>query len=275
MTDRIALTKLHGLGNDFLVFTATEDGGGAEPADLSAFARRVCDRHRGVGADGLLCATPGAETGTWNMSLLNADGSPAEMSGNGIRCFAQAVIRATSTELPTTLEVHTAAGLRVVQVAADRGGDPDTVVASVAMGRPGPGPELPVAGRPDTRPVSRTATWDLGNPHLVLEVDDPADVDAAIEGPAWAALFPDGINVHFIVVTGTDEIRQRTWERGAGVTQACGTGATAAALSAHDWGATSDDVGVRMPGGRVRVELGGEPVLHGPSQWIADVQVRR
>ena len=274
MADRIAVTKLHGLGNDFLVIFTDDVVGAAEhAADL---ARRLCDRHRGIGADGLLLATPSASASTdeWTMVLHNADGSRAEMSGNGIRCFAQAVIRRTNAMLPTTLRIATDGGERVVEVVADPTGDPDVVVASVSMGIPSHGPMIPEA-RPDTRPIGRLATWDLGNPHLVLEVDDPHSVDLASEGPAWEALFPAGMNVHFVALDGADQVTQVTWERGAGITEACGTGATAVALTMHAWGETGDNVQVTMPGGAVRVGLGDEPVLHGPSAWIADAEVRR
>ncbi len=272
MTDTVPLSKFHGLGNDFLVLIA--DGSHAAPADPAAFARRVCDRHRGVGADGVLTAVPGPTPDAWQMTLHNADGSLGEMSGNGIRCFAQAVIRHTGQPLPTTLHVMTDAGPRTVAVAAEVHGDPDVVTASVTMGTPRPGPTLDGIDAPTTRPVRRMATWDVGNPHLVLEVVDVADVDAAVEGPAWEALFDGGVNVHFITVTGGDHVDQVTWERGAGVTLACGTGATAAALSVQAWDAVTGPVSVTMPGGTVEVELGDEPTLHGPSQWIADLEVR-
>lgn len=274
MTDSVPLTKLHGLGNDFLVFIA--DGTHAPPVDAVAFARRVCDRHRGVGADGVLTAVPGPTAEQWEMTLHNADGTLAEMSGNGIRCFAQAVIRHTGHEVPVVLEISTDAGLRTVTVAPDPGGDPDAVIASVSMGVPRSGPVLDGLVPPDDRPVGRRSSWDVGNPHLVLEVDDLAEVDLASEGPAWEAMFPDGINVHFVTVGGDHHLDQITWERGAGITLACGTGATAAALSGHAWGAVHSPVTVTMPGGTVQVDLdGGEPTLHGPSVWIADLEVRR
>jgi diaminopimelate epimerase len=196
------------------------------------------------------------------------------MSGNGIRCFAQAVIRHTGRPLPTTLRVKTDAGMRTVSIGADPDGDPDVVTASVTMGKPRPGPLLEGIDVPTRRPIGRMASWDVGNPHLVLEVTDVADVDLEAEGPAWEALVPGGVNVHFITVGDDGHVDQVTWERGAGVTQACGTGATAAALSVQSWGAASGPVSVTMPGGTVRVELGDEPTLYGPSEWIADLVVK-
>lgn len=272
MSDSVPLTKLHGLGNDFLVFFA--DGTHDAPGDPARFARRVCDRHRGVGADGVLTAVPGPAPEQWEMTLHNADGSLAEMSGNGIRCFAQAVIRHTGLSVPTTLHIMTDAGLRTVSVDGDPDGDPDVVTAAVTMGVPRAGPSLDGITAPGDRPIRRMASWDVGNPHLVLEVDDVTDVDLGVEGPAWDGLVPGGVNVHFISVTGENAVDQVTWERGAGITQACGTGATATALSVRAWGAETGPVTVTMPGGTVRVELGDEPTLYGPSEWIADLVVK-
>ncbi|MBS1847745.1 MAG: diaminopimelate epimerase [Actinobacteria bacterium] len=266
------LTKLHGLGNDFLVLVVDGDD---PPGDLAAFSRRVCNRHRGVGADGLLVAYPSDSATSWRMELYNADGSRAEMSGNGIRCFAHALLRHTGIEAPVTFDVSTDGGHRSVSVAPEASGDPDTIVAAVTMGRPLPGPTLPADGRPHGVAVTRSATWNLGNPHLVLEVDDPALIDLAVWGPAWEALFPDGMNVHFVTVADSGRVEQVTWERGAGITEACGTGATATALTARAWGSDADHIDVVMPGGTVTVEFADEPILHGPSTWIAEVEVAR
>lgn len=272
MTDRVALSKFHGLGNDFLVLVGDDD---VSEGELPGLARRVCARHHGIGADGLLWARAGSEPGDWAMTLHNADGSEAEMSGNGIRCFAHAVIRHEGISVPTRLRVQTAGGERMVSVQVDPDRASDTVLASVDMGRPSPGPAVPTEGRPDHLTVHRMATWDLGNPHLVLDVTDPTAIDPSVEGPLWEKLFNGGMNVHFVAVTGRGQITQVTWERGAGVTEACGTGATAAALSARQWGLIDDSVSVRMPGGTVRVDLTERPILVGPSVWIADVQVGR
>lgn len=271
MTEQRQLTKLHGLGNDFLVQLTNEPC----PDAHATLARRVCDRHRGVGADGLLCARPGTHPNAWTMTLHNADGSLAEMSGNGIRCFAQAVIRHAHVTLPATLQVSTGGGARVVTVSADPDGNPDVVHASVQMGQPAPGPEISGEAAMRLRPFGSHMTWDLGNPHLVINVEDPSMIDPGEEGPRLEACFEDGINVHFVAASSSEMLQMVTWERGAGVTQACGTGATAAALSAFAWGAVGPEVAVQMPGGTVRVaELASVPVLTGPSEWIAEVSVR-
>lgn len=274
----LRLTKLHGLGNDFLVWLT--DAEAATSADMAALARRVCDRHRGIGADGLLIGTPpraNDPAGTDIVMVLhNADGSRAEMSGNGIRCFVHAVARARGID-EGTLRVATDAGLREVAFTPDLDGDPDTLHATVDMGpvTVGPVPDTdapePVAG-PEASP-QRQATADIGNPHLVLVVDDPAKVDIAAVGRQWEARYSHGINVHFVAPTadGTG-IAVHTWERGAGLTEACGTGAAAAAAVVHEWGLVTDDVAVHMPGGDVRVQLDDTVTLVGPSTWIADTE---
>ncbi|QYG92677.1 diaminopimelate epimerase [Iamia sp. SCSIO 61187] len=276
------LSKHHGLGNDFLVLL----GPAAVLAPIGPdHAVRWCHRHTGVGADGLLLGVtdpPVADDGPVDlaMTLFNADGSRAEMSGNGIRCLAhaEAVRRGVTT---IDLRIATDGGLRTVAVTP--GPDPATVAAAVDMGpaRPGPSPDREPDAGAVTEPIAfaskplRTATVDLGNPHLVLLVDDPAQVDVHRAGPHWEAGYDAGINVHAIAPTpgATDDLTMAIWERGAGATLACGTGATAAAHAAHGWGLVGDRVRVRMPGGDVEVEVGERLMLHGPSVRIATVEV--
>ena len=263
------LTKLHGLGNDFLVWIVD---GLVDDAASSELARRVCARHHGIGADGLLTASPSPGDADWIMTLHNADGSRAEMSGNGIRCFAHAVVRANGIAVPADLRISTDAGTRLVQVGpSDR--STGEVVATVDMGTAENGPPIPTSGQPGGRVIHRSGTADLGNPHLVLLVDDPADVDLASEGPSWESLFAAGMNVHFVAVRDRTTLDMAIWERGAGVTEACGTGACAAAHLTHEWGLVDEHVAVSMPGGTVDVDLGDRIVLTGPSQWIADIDV--
>lgn len=261
---RIAhLSKHHGLGNDFLVWQHGDVALG------SRMARRWCDRRRGVGADGLLVATPRSDS-SWEMVLFNADGSRAEMSGNGIRCFVQAISGGT----PGTYRVHTDAGEREVKVWATD--DAQTVMASVHMGAVRSGrPSMfwaEVGAHPD-RPVMHL---DLGNPHTVVGVDDVTVVDlTAIGGQV-----PD-INIE-IVHPGPEPsaITMRVHERGAGITEACGTGACASAWAAVHWGlvpAAVTEVLVHMDGGDARVVLNapepGHVSLVGPSVFIASLDV--
>lgn len=259
----VRVTKHHGLGNDFLVWV----GGDVERGPELAVA--WCDRRRGVGADGLLIASDLGDD-SWRMVLFNADGSRAEMSGNGIRCFAQAV----TGGVPGAYRIITDAGERAVDIStAD---DPHTVMASVSMGRVGAGrPSVfweEVGCHPD-RPVLHL---DLGNPHTVVGVDDVHALDLVAIGTQ----VPD-VNLE-VIEPGpeTNSITMRVHERGAGITEACGTGACASAWAAVQWGlvpASTDEVVVHMPGGDVRVRLNvpatGEVTLIGPATYIATIDV--
>jgi diaminopimelate epimerase len=270
----VLLTKHHGLGNDFLV-TLDERNGGPTAVDAD-LARHLCDRRRGIGADGLIRGAEPDEEQRANgidvvMHLFNSDGSRAEMSGNGIRCLGQALARHRDlTE--GEVDVLTDAGRRPLVVAPGAGAD--TVDVSAGMGRPGPGPHVPEAL--DEFFVSRHGTVDLGNPHLVILVHDPAVVELATEGAWLERQFPKGINVEYIAVVDDGRgLHLRVWERGAGVTEACGTGACAAAFLAHSWGLTDEDVVVTMPGGsaRVRLDADGSVTLTGPSVFVAEIGI--
>jgi diaminopimelate epimerase len=263
----LQLTKHHGLGNDFLVAFHPP----VAAADLPALAVRLCDRRRGVGADGLLIAESHPEHSA-RMWLYNADGSRAEMSGNGIRCFAQALAARRGDLDPMT--IVTDAGLRRVQVyATDRS---DSIEASVDMGEIVAGTEpdgwAAVGCHPD-RPVMHLST---GNPHTVVGVDDVAAVDLAHLGRQVP-----GTNLE-IVEPGSEPhvIRMRVHERGAGITEACGTGACASAHAARTWGlvpASATEIVVQMDGGRAKVRLDdpapGRATLVGPSVLIASIEI--
>lgn len=273
MTRTLSLTKHHGLGNDFLV--VFHPG----VADLPALARRVCDRRRGVGADGLLIAET-AEGFTAEMTLFNADGSRAEMSGNGIRCFAQALATRRGDLAPQ--RILTDAGERnVVLATTDRA---DTIEATVSMGAvttlAEPSGWLELGAHPD-RPVAHLG---LGNPHSVVGVDDVAAVDLA----ALGAKVPH-VNLE-IIEPGPEPhaITMRVHERGVGITDACGTGACASAWAAVQWGlvaASTEEILVHMDGGSARVavhrpDTGPEPGPHlgtvtltGPATYVATIEI--
>lgn len=261
----VLLSKHHGLGNDFLVvFDPPAD-------DLPALARQWCDRRRGVGADGLLVATT-ADGYAARMVLYNADGSRAEMSGNGIRCFAQALARRTGS-LADQL-VLTDAGDRLVQLTPTD--DADTIEASVDMGpveRLGVPAQWETLGCHPDRPVAHLG---LGNPHSVVGVDSVAEVDLA----ALGAKVPQ-VNLE-IVEPGEQPhvIRMRVHERGAGITEACGTGACASAYAAASWGLATPREGkliVQMDGGSATVELDapapGRVTLTGPATYVATIEI--
>lgn len=263
------LSKYHGLGNDFLV--AFDPTGGA--GDLAPeVVRGLCDRRRGLGADGVIVGGP-APTRTiadLRMHLFNADGGRAEMSGNGIRCLAHAEARRRGMG-SGTLRIATDAGLRTLELSP--GPDAATATVAVDMGaaRLGSAPDGPWPPD-DLLELKRSAVVDLGNPHAVLWVDDPDAVDLARVGPVVEARFPEGVNVELIrPVEHGRGLDLRVWERGVGLTQACGTGACAAAHAAHRWGAAQAEVVVYMPGGAAVVEVGERLVLRGPSVHVADV----
>ena len=262
------LTKHHGLGNDFLIALAD-----ALPPDAPALAEASCHRTRGVGADGLIFGLPGdAGAGTdVTMVLFNADGTRAEMSGNGIRCLAQAFVQHDDCGSECALSIGTDAGIRTVSVESTE--DPNVVQARVDMGPIGAGPDLEDGEVADYLRnhgfAEHFSTADVGNPHLVVGVHDVHQIDVAGNGSELSRL-AGGINVEFISAT-AGVIDMRVWERGVGVTQACGTGACAAAQAAYDWGLTSQPVRVSMPGGDVIVELGDTAVLIGPAEYIATV----
>jgi diaminopimelate epimerase len=249
----LKLEKYHGLGNDFLVLL---DFDGLHPVD-GLTARALCDRHLGVGADGLIRVTAGPPPTPFVMELYNADGGRAEMSGNGIRCLALALVD-SGLDLGPEIAIATDAGPRRVVVVHHDGPHQSTI--SVDMGsatvEPGPGYALLV---------------DMGNPHAVIEVQDPFDCDLGREARKYG-----GLNVELIAAgPGPDELTMRVWERGVGETLACGTGACAAAVAGHKWGMVGERVTVHQPGGDLHVDLGGEQiVLTGPATWVCSVEVR-
>lgn len=264
---KLALAKHHGWGNDFLVADAAGLPSGVDRAEL---ARRLCDRRRGIGADGLLISSP-ASGYTASMTLFNADGSLAMMSGNGIRCFAHELARRSGSLAPQT--ILTGSGPRTVTLAATSRAD--TIEASVDMGSVLP-IDAPdgwdrIGAHPD-RPVAHLS---LGNPHTVVGVDDVRAVDIAGLGRAVPST-----NLE-IIEPGPEPnaVTMRVHERGAGVTEACGTGACASAWAAASWGlvpASCAEVVVHMDGGSAKVRLhhpaAGEVTLSGPAVFVGTIE---
>jgi diaminopimelate epimerase len=262
----LELTKHHGLGNDFLVAFHPH------VEDLPALARRLCDRRRGIGADGLLIgeSEPGYAA---RMVLYNSDGSRAEMSGNGIRCFAQALARRRGDLEPQ--RILTDAGERLVTLYPTE--SPDVIEAAVDMGT------VAIIEAPDnwhhvgTDPMRPVSHLSVGNPHAVVAVDDVSIVDLLSLG----TIVPD-INLE-IVEPGPEAhaITMRVHERGAGITEACGTGACASAWAARSWGfvgAELEEITVHMDGGDAKVRLhqphDGHVTLVGPAVLVGSITVR-
>jgi diaminopimelate epimerase len=260
----LPFVKVQGLGNDFLVVDLRPGRPGADlqpPPTDPEVARALCDRHFGVGADGILAILPGQQ-GHARMRVINADGSEAEMCGNGIRCVAKVLWEKDPALRRPVLDIDTGAGLLACAIEAE--GEEVRTVA-VQMGRPrllrgeipmtGPAAERVVRTpvRISDRTFSVTAV-SMGNPHAIIFVDDPAaDLRALAEsyGPKLEVdpLFPRRTNVEFARVRG-GEIDLVVWERGCGITLACGTGACATAVAACLEGRA-------RPGGEVQVHLPG------------------
>lgn len=271
MTSGIAFSKLQGAGNDFVLVDITQ----APTADSGqidswrAAAPDICERHAGVGADGILLLLP-SDVADVRMVVINADGSVAEMCGNGIRCAARYWHDAGRLD-GAVFEVETGAGILRPELV---GGD----LVRVSMGRPRLARhEIPMTG-PATDQVLdehlegtalRISTVSMGNPHAVVFLPDLDEFHFGLLGPVLSGhkRFPEGVNAGFAQVLSPTEIRLRVWERGTGPTLACGTGACAAAVAGHLTGRLERDVRVHLPGGTLRIEwaLDGEVCMTGPA----------
>ena len=265
--------KLEGLGNDFLVAFCPEL---FEP-DRAAVAR-LLDRRLGLGADGLILAVPSGAA-SLAMALYNSDGTRAEMSGNGIRCLGHAAYAANLVPIGP-LEVATDAGGR--SLSAKEGDPSGGMMIEAEMGK------VAYVSPPFARSAAfgghkwRGTELDAGNPHLVFipeegELSPPnlSELDIATLGPEIEAGYSAGTNVEWVELDSATLARLRVWERGAGVTLACGTGSTATAFLLLDQGLAQGEVEVCNPGGTLWARLGeaGEMYLRGPSTLIARVVV--
>jgi diaminopimelate epimerase len=256
-------TKMHGAGNDYVYVDCFAEPVPRNPTEL---ARRISDRRFGVGADGLILICP-SDRADAEMRMFNADGSAAEMCGNGIRCVAKYLydhgicrrdpLRIESAGRTLTLELKTAHGV-VEQVRVDMG-EPILIPSRVPTTlRSAAGPELPVVDAPlevSGREL-RVTCVSMGNPHCVVFVDDPSDDWVLGIGPKLeiSPQFPNRTNVEFVKVLTGRELEQRTWERGSGETLACGTGACAVCVAGVLTGRTGRDVTIHLRGGDLAIE---------------------
>ncbi len=268
--------KYHGAGNDFLLL----DGAGQE-RDWSSLAAAMCERNLGAGADGLIIALPSTKAAA-RMRLFNADGSEAELSGNGVRCFAKFVVEQGLAK-PDGDDIVFDTGAGLIAIKLERRGD-EIVGATVDMGPPRFAPkEVPVdveAPPPvlDLPVLIDGATYrvncvSMGNPHAVHFVEEPVSrFDLRIVGPKMEhhQLFPARVNFEVAQVLDRGHIESRTWERGVGETQACGTGASAIMVSARLHGLVDDVVEVKEPGGVLTLRWPGEGnvFLTGPAAYV-------
>jgi diaminopimelate epimerase len=288
----VRVAKYHGLGNDFVVVDLRDGDAAAAALATPARAIEICDRHRGIGADGVLAVgrprTPGADA---EMVVINADGSHAEMCGNGIRCVVKHLFERDPALRRPSLTIDTGAGPLTCAIAA-RGALAEQV--TVDMGRPrlrrG---EIPMTGPADDRCVDvplahggrslRVTAVSMGNPHVVAFVDETGPALRALAealGPTLEthAWFPKKTNVEFARVAGPGAIELVVWERGCGITQACGTGACATAVAACLTGRArpGDELAITLLGGPLAItvapDLGGV-AMRGPAVHVFDAEL--
>jgi diaminopimelate epimerase len=279
----IRFTKMHGLGNDYLMIDAMERAPAEEK--LPGLARVMSDRHFGIGADGIILVLPSRVT-DFKMRIFNADGSEAEMCGNGIRIFAKFVYERGYTR-ERDLQIETLAGIIRPHLKVD-GGEVRSV--KVDMGEPRlRRSEIPMKGtdqpsvvgeklRVVGKQVQFTAV-SMGNPHCVLFVDNVERAGVETLGPAIEThdLFPRRTNVEFVRIVGENELEMRVWERGAGETLACGTGASAALVAAVLNEKTQRKATVRLRGGSLCVSWSAENnhvFIDGPAEEVCTGETR-
>ena len=275
---KIPFTKMQGIGNDFIVIDCRDEKVGLRGEALGAFARRLCDRRFGIGADQILLLY-NSETADFRMRIFNADGSEVEMCGNGIRCFAKYIWDRQLSE-KSILEIETAAGI----IKPEKAGD----LVKVDMGVPVlDGRRIPVDldGLIQDYPLTiedKTFTItcvSMGNPHAVIFVDDVDSFDVQRYGPRIEThtLFPRKVNVEFAQVVDSQTVRMRVWERGTGETMACGTGASAVAVAANLKGLVQKKVTIKLLGGDLLIELdaGGHVSMTGPAEEVFEGRVHQ
>lgn len=261
-------TKMHGIGNDFVMIDCIRES--VPSGDLPLLSRRVCSPHFGVGADGLILVEVG-ESAPYRMRMFNPDGSESEMCGNGIRCFGE-FLRSQGIEAAGEYDVETGAGVLHLSLNAMGQISVDMGAARLTRG------EIGMVGAPDQpfldEPVEAyygTAV-SMGNPHLVIFVPNANEVDLRREGRRLehSALFPKRVNVHFAQVLEDGTMIQRTWERGAGQTLACGTGACAVVVAGFLTGRSERFATVHLPGGDLQISYreDGHVLMTGSAQTV-------
>jgi len=261
------LTKMEGLGNDYLYYYGTM----ADPASVSI---RLADRHFGIGSDGLILIEP-SETADFRMRLFNADGSEAKMCGNGIRCVGKYVYDKGYTR-KTALTIETLSGLREIFLHIGPDGKVESV--SVEMGKAvvSEAVTLDLGGRIGKVTMNPVST---GNPHAVVLIDPGKPIPVRTWGPRIEKhpYFGDGVNVEFVRVIDRHTLRMRVWERGSGLTMACGTGSCASAAAAVQAGLCDADerIRVKLDGGDLTVTVRRDQtvLMEGPAVTICECEV--
>lgn len=270
----IDFTKMQGAGNDY-IYVDTDRFSISNPADLSV---RLSKPHTGIGSDGLILISR-SKVADFRMRIFNADGSEAMMCGNGSRCVGKFVYDKGLTT-KTTLTLETLAGIKTLNLHLSHG---EVESVSVDMGRPEilklDGADIPFVNLPistDGITMNGTAV-SMGNPHLVFFVPAVADIDIAEVGPMFERhpWFPDRTNVEFAQALTPDRIRMRVWERGSGITMACGTGACATFVAARATGLAQPKATIVVDGGELTIEeaADGNIIMTGPAETVFEGQI--
>jgi diaminopimelate epimerase len=273
---QMKFTKMQGCGNDYVYVNCFEE----TVSDRPALSVRVSDRSFGIGSDGLICICP-SDIADFRMDMYNADGSGAQMCGNGIRCVGKYVFDKGLTD-KTTLRIETASGIKTLELQLEDGA---VKAVRVDMGSPELRPRyIPIAehGRDF---INRSVivgdeayfvtAVSVGNPHAVIFVPDVDVLDLKTLGPRFEnhPLFPERVNTEFVQVLDQNTLKMRVWERGSGETLACGTGATASLVASALNGHTGDEAAVRLLGGTLFIEWDrarGRLYMTGPAVTVFD-----
>ena len=271
----IEFTKYHGLGNDFIL---VDNRHSSEPLVTPEQAVVLCDRHFGIGADGVIFALAGQNGTDYTMRIFNSDGSEPEMCGNGIRCLAKFIADLEGSEAKTLYQIHTGAGVISSELRSDGQVKVDMGVPRLLAA------EIPTTLAPadakviDVPIAVADKSWSvtcvsMGNPHCITFVEDVSAIDLETVGPLFEhyEAFPQRINTEFIQVIHSGYVKMRVWERGAGVTLACGTGACAAVVAGVLTGKCDRTTAVELPGGVLQIEwseVSQRIYMTGPAQRV-------
>jgi len=271
----IEFTKYHGLGNDFILI---DNRHSSEPVITAEQAVEMCDRHFGIGADGVIFALP-AQNGTdYTMRIFNSDGSEPEMCGNGIRCLAKFIADLEGSDAKTEYRIHTGAGVIITELRSD-----GQVKVDMGVPRLLAAEILTTLAAPDAKVIDvpievADKSWSvtcvsMGNPHCITFVEDVSAIALETVGPQFEhhQAFPQRTNTEFIQIIRRDYVKMRVWERGAGVTLACGTGACAAVVAGVLTGKCDRTTAVELPGGVLEIEwseVSGRIYMTGPAQRV-------
>ena len=282
MTKSVRFTKMHGAGNDYIYVDAQK----YDVPDPSAAAIAWSDRHTGIGSDGLvLIGKPyGGVDADFSMRIFNADGSEAKMCGNASRCIGKYLYERRLTD-KTTIRLQTISGVKILKLHLVGSETPETKVESVTVDMLAPSFRVPEQYDETVGGVltvgSRTfhGTFvSMGNPHFVCFVDDIDTLDVARYGSAmeYATAFPERCNIEFAELKSDGNIRTRVWERGSGITMACGTGACATAVAAAVTGRALRRSIIAMDGGTLHIEWNeadGHVYMTGPAAFVFDGEI--